>query len=107
MLFLACFFILFPVIADTFAFYVLEYFLVTGYFFVTKTTVVLLLSEVAAMLSAILTALLTTLSGHSLSYYARPYLVIPLFYTPAMLSMGAVQYWWKKKVLLLKLLSLK
>lgn len=67
--------------------------------FVLKTSLVLLLSEGAAILSVVFTASLTTLSGHSLSYYSRPYLIIPLFYLPAILSMGAIHYWWRQKVL--------
>ena len=74
------------------------FFLFSGYLLILKTSGVLLLSEAAALSAGLLTALLTTISGHTLSYYSKPHLVIPLFYVPSVLAMGAVHYWWRRKV---------
>ena len=68
------------------------------YGLIFKTVAVLLVSEIAAVLAALLSALLTTTADQTLSYYAKPYLVIPLFYIPAVLAMGSVHYWWREKV---------
>ena len=59
---------------------------------------VILVSLLFGTLLSLITGLITTLTGNTLSFFARPYMVIPLYYTPTVLGIGAVQYWWRRKV---------
>ena len=59
---------------------------------------VVLVSLLFGTLLSLITGLITTLTGNTLSFFARPYMVIPLYYTPTVLGIGAVQYRWRRKV---------
>ena len=59
---------------------------------------VVLVSLLFGTLLSLITGLITTLTGNTLSFFARPYMVIPLYHTPTVLGIGAVQYWWRRKV---------
>lgn len=65
---------------------------------VLKAMAVSLLSWVAAIGFNLLTALILSAVGRSMSWFTHTSLLLPLYIAPALLAMGAVYSYWQKKV---------
>ncbi len=59
---------------------------------------VLLLSWLAAWGAAILTAVALQLTGHSLSWFSTPTLILLIYVTPSFLAMATVHELWRHRV---------
>ena len=59
-----------------------------------KTMLVILLSLAMGLLLPLATALVVQLSGQTMSWFATPLLVVPLYFIPSILSSAATHRWW-------------
>ena len=53
---------------------------------------ILILSWVVGMIFPVALSLVVTYAGHSLSWYCRPYLLIPLYAAPSLFGIGFVHF---------------
>lgn len=65
---------------------------------ILKSIFIILLSQIVGIVLATSTGIITTIMKQTLSFYAHPLIVIPLFYIPAVLGIALVHYWWRNKV---------
>lgn len=63
-----------------------------------KSIFIILLSQIVGITLATSTGIVTTIMKQTLSFYAHPLIVIPLFYIPSILGIALVHYWWRNKV---------
>lgn len=65
---------------------------------VLQSVCFMLLSWMAAAITVVLVALVLQGVGRSLSWFANPHLIIPLYAVPSFVSIAAVHFYWIYRV---------
>lgn len=70
-----------------------------SYRIIILTVPIVIVSIGFGIMCSFFTALITTVTGQTMTYFAHPLLIVPLFYIPTLLGMTWVHYWWRNKVM--------
>lgn len=70
----------------------------TEIWLVFQSSLVVLISQLVGIVLSLVTGVVVMLFGKSMSWFANPFVIVPLFYLPTLLGQVIVQWWWGRKV---------